>query len=112
MKKKSSGDPFWEKTAADYFTGLALGLFEDATPEQVNLNSINLMSSLGEERFGGPNNNYIKEYFNGKILLNQLILMHQVQYLLQMKQSKVLLQHLNKNKTFLIKRKLIRNVII
>ena len=24
------------------------------------------MSSLGEERFGGPNNNYIKEYFNGK----------------------------------------------
>ena len=24
------------------------------------------MSSLGEERFGGPNNNYIKEYFNAK----------------------------------------------
>ena len=65
-EEKNSGDPFWEKTAADYFTGLALGLFEDATPEQVNLNSLNLMSSLGEERFGGPNNNYIKEYFNGK----------------------------------------------
>lgn len=65
-EEKSSGDPFWEKTAADYFTGLALGLFEDGTPEQINLNSINLMSSLGEERFGGPNNNYIKEYFNGK----------------------------------------------
>ena len=65
-EEKNSGDPFWEKTAADYFTGLALGLFEDGTPEQVNLNSLNLMSSLGEERFGGPNNNYIKEYFNGK----------------------------------------------
>ena len=65
-EEKSSGDPFWEKTAADYFTGLALGLFEDGNPEQVNLNSLNLMSSLGEERFGGPNNNYIKEYFNGK----------------------------------------------
>ena len=65
-EEKSSGDPFWEKTAADYFSGLALGLFEDATPEQVNLNSLNLMCSLGEERFGGPNNNYIKEYFNGK----------------------------------------------
>ena len=25
-----------------------------------------LMSALGEERFGGPNNNYIKEYFNSK----------------------------------------------
>ena len=30
-EEKSSGDPFWEKTGADYFTGLALGLFEDAT---------------------------------------------------------------------------------
>lgn len=64
--EKNSGDPFWEKTAADYFTGLTLGLFEDGTPEQININSVNLMSSLGEERFGGPNNNYIKEYFNGK----------------------------------------------
>ena len=65
-EEKSSNDPFWEKSAADYFTGLALGLFEDAKEEQINLNSINLMSSLGEEKFGGPNNNYIKEYFNSK----------------------------------------------
>jgi len=65
-EKNGNADPFWEKSAADYFTGLALGLFEDATEEQVNLNSMNLMSSLGEERFGGPNNNYIKEYFNAK----------------------------------------------
>ena len=65
-EKNGNADPFWEKSAADYFTGLALGLFEDATEEQVNLNSMNLMSSLGEERFGGPNNNYIKEYFNSK----------------------------------------------
>ena len=64
--EKNTGDPFWEKSGADYFSGLALGLFEDATEEQVNLNSMNLMSSLGEERFGGPNNNYIKEYFNMK----------------------------------------------
>ena len=65
-EKSGSADPFWEKSAADYFTGLALGLFEDAKEEQINLNSINLMSSLGEERFGGPNNNYMKEYFNSK----------------------------------------------
>ena len=65
-EKASNADPFWEKSAADYFTGLALGLFEDASEEQINLNSMNLMSSLGEERFGGPNNNYIKEYFNAK----------------------------------------------
>ena len=61
--EKNTGDPFWEKSGADYFSGLALGLFEDATKEQVNLNSMNLMSNLGEERFGGPNNNYIKELF-------------------------------------------------
>ena len=65
-EKNGNADPFWEKSAADYFTGLALGLFEDATAKQINLNSMNLMSSLGEERFGGPNNNYIKEYFNSK----------------------------------------------
>ena len=65
-EKNGNADPFWEKSAADYFTGLALGLFEDATEAQINLNSMNLMSSLGEERFGGPNNNYIKEYFNAK----------------------------------------------
>ena len=65
-EKNGNADPFWEKTAADYFTGLALGLFEDAKEEQINLNSMNLMSNLGEERFGGPNNNYIKEYFNSK----------------------------------------------
>ena len=65
-EKNGGADPFWEKSAADYFTGLALGLFEDAKEEQINLNSMNLMSSLGEERFGGPNNNYIKEYFNAK----------------------------------------------
>jgi len=65
-EKNGNADPFWEKSAADYFTGLALGLFEDAKESQVNLNSMNLMSSVGEERFGGPNNNYIKEYFNSK----------------------------------------------
>ena len=65
-EEKSSGDPFWEKSGADYFSGLSLGLFEDASEEEVNLNSVNLMSNLGEERFGGPNNNYIKEYFNMK----------------------------------------------
>ena len=65
-EEKNSGDPFWEKSGADYFSGLALGLFEAADESQINLNSMNLMSNLGEERFGGPNNNYIKEYFNMK----------------------------------------------
>ena len=38
-EKNGNADPFWEKSAADYFTGLALGLFEDASEDEVNLNS-------------------------------------------------------------------------
>ena len=64
--ENNKGEPFWEKASADYFSGLALGLFEDGTEDQININSINLMSSLGEERYGGPNSNYMKEYFNAK----------------------------------------------
>lgn len=59
-----SGDPFWEKSAADYFSGLALGLFEDAKEEEINLNSINYMGIVGEEKFAASN--YIKEYFTLK----------------------------------------------
>lgn len=63
-ESNSNADPFWEKTSADYFSGLALGLFEDAKEEEININSISLMSTVGEEKFGGST--YIKEYFNGK----------------------------------------------
>ena len=59
-----SGDPFWEKSAADYFSGLALGLFEDAKEREINLNTINLMSTVGEDKFAASN--YIKEYFTMK----------------------------------------------
>ena len=58
-------DPFWEKTSADYFAGLALGLFEDAKEEEININSISVMTTIGEEKFGARST-YIKEYFNDK----------------------------------------------
>ncbi len=60
----NKGEPFWENSAADYFSGLALGLFMDAKEEEVNMNSINYMSSVGEERFAAST--YIKEYFKLK----------------------------------------------
>ena len=62
--KKGGDSDFWEKSAADYFSGLALGLFYDAQEKEVNLNSINYMSSVGEERYA--TSTYIKEYFNLK----------------------------------------------
>ncbi len=57
-------EPFWETTASNFFTGLALGLFDDATEEQVNINSINIMAETGEDRLGAST--YIKEYFKSK----------------------------------------------
>ena len=57
-------DPFWENTSADYFAGLACSLFEDAEPSQINLNSINLMTTVGEEKLA--NTTYIKDYFSYK----------------------------------------------
>ena len=63
--KSEGGDSaFWQKSAADYFSGLAMGLFMDASEKEVNLNSINFMSTVGEERRGTKT--YIQEYFNLK----------------------------------------------
>lgn len=57
-------DPFWNNSAADYFCGLAIALFEDGDSNEINLNSILNMDAGGQERYGGPNNNYSSEYFN------------------------------------------------
>lgn len=57
-------DPFWENTSADYFSGLSFALFEDGDESQINLNSINLMTTIGEEKLA--NTTYIKEYFSFK----------------------------------------------
>ncbi len=60
----ANADPFWEKTSADYFSGVTLGLFEDAKEDEININSVSLATTVGEEKFGGST--YIKEYFNAK----------------------------------------------
>ena len=57
----NKAEPFWEKSAADYFSGLSLGLFEDAKENQIHLNTISYMSTVGEEKFA--TSDYIKEYF-------------------------------------------------
>lgn len=63
--KSEGGDSaFWQKSAADYFSGLTMGLFMDAKEKEVNLNSINFMSTVGEER--RSTKTYIQEYFNLK----------------------------------------------
>ncbi len=59
-----NNDPFWEKTSADYFSGLTLALFEDANEEEINLNSVNMFTTVGEEK-SGPTT-YVNQYFNMK----------------------------------------------
>ncbi|MBE6158886.1 MAG: hypothetical protein E7159_03585 [Firmicutes bacterium] len=57
----NKSDPFWEKSASSFFAGCALSLFENAKEEETNLNSINAMTTDGDERFG--TSKYINEYF-------------------------------------------------
>ena len=60
----NKAEPFWEQTASNFFTGLSLGLFDDAPESEININSINMMAEVGEDRIGSSN--YIKEYFKSK----------------------------------------------
>jgi len=60
-ENNGNADPFWEKTSADYFSGLALAMFEDTTEEKININSISLTTTVGEDKCGGST--YVKEYF-------------------------------------------------
>lgn len=62
--ENSSADPFWAMTASDFFTGVALGLFEDAKLDEINFNSINAMFDGVNNRFGASD--YITEYFRTK----------------------------------------------
>ena len=57
-------DPFWQDSVASYLTGLSLALFEDAKEDEININSINLMMTVGDEKYGAST--YLKEYFNAK----------------------------------------------
>jgi len=61
---KNTNDPFWERSASDYFSGLALSLFEDAKENEVNITSISNMASQGEEKNGL--NTFAKDYFTLK----------------------------------------------
>lgn len=54
-------DPFWETSAASYFSGLALALFKHATENEVNITSISNMVSDGEAKAG--RDTYAQKFF-------------------------------------------------
>lgn len=58
----SNIDPFWENSAADYFTALTLILFKEASIKEINLGSIQTMVTLGSRNI--EDTFVIKKYFN------------------------------------------------
>lgn len=44
-RKTNNSDPFWENSAINYFTGLALYLFENVNENEINLNNILKLSA-------------------------------------------------------------------
>ena len=61
---EKADDPFWTNSAADYLTGLSLGMFEDAPEDEISISTVNLMVTVGEEKIGAST--YAKEYFKTK----------------------------------------------
>lgn len=61
---EKTDDPFWTNSAADYLTGLSLGMFEDASEDEISISTVNLMMTVGEEKLGAST--YAKEYFKMK----------------------------------------------
>lgn len=61
---EKADDPFWTNSAADYLTGLSLGMFEDAKEDEVSISTVNLMMTVGDEKLGAST--YLKEYFRMK----------------------------------------------
>lgn len=55
-----NSDPFWSDMASNYFTGLVSILFKEATLEEINLGSIQVMMSQGETKIGEIT--YLKKY--------------------------------------------------
>ena len=61
---EKADDPFWTNSAADYLTGLSLGMFEDANEDEISISTVNLMMTVGDEKMGAST--YLKEYFKMK----------------------------------------------
>ena len=62
--ENNSQDPFWSNTASDLFTGITFALFEDATDEEINLNSVNNILAGYDKKYGVSN--FLSEYFKAK----------------------------------------------
>ena len=67
---KHNSDPFWDNSAADYFTTLVLILFREGKEEEINLGSIQAMSTLAEKNY--DNTTVIKKYFDNLDIIDNI----------------------------------------
>lgn len=63
-ESNASVDPFWTNSATDFFTGIALALFQDGNESEINFNSINNMFLSLDKKMDEIN--YLSLYFNSK----------------------------------------------
>lgn len=55
-------DPFWPESARSVFIGAVYALMEYADFDAITMQSVYQFIAKGEERFGGPNGTYLKEF--------------------------------------------------
>lgn len=68
-----NSDPFWQNMASNYFTGLVLILFNEGKIEEINLGSIQVMMSHGEEKY--EDTTYLKKYLSNIDVTNTIYTM-------------------------------------
>ena len=67
---KNNVDPFWDNSAINYFTTLALILFREGKEEEINLGSIQAMSTLAEKNY--DDTTIIKKYFDNLDVIDNI----------------------------------------
>lgn len=66
----NNADPFWTDSAANYFVALTLILFKEGKEEEINIGSIQAMTSLSESKI--ENTSVIKKYFDKLDVLDSI----------------------------------------
>lgn len=66
-------DPFWQNMASNYFSGLALILFNEANEAEINIGSIQTMMMQSENKFN--DSTYMKEYLKNLDITNPIYIL-------------------------------------
>lgn len=70
FKEDGNQDPFWENMASNYFTGLTLILFNEASIDEINLGSIQTMILQSELKYNDTT--YLKKYLENINVTNTI----------------------------------------